>query len=266
MTVVAIWYEPHDNAAWIVADTRVVGTVGTLTESAAKIFPLTVRCFQPGPTGDFDQLVYSTTIGFAFAGSTLPALMLYSVANAFLQHLISVPNVGIPALSDVAATLQRIAELYLTETMRTFEFAILGWCATEARYAAFHVKPDDELQPRHMVSVPFDLYERDAFLLLGNRKAQVSEIVRGVFTELQGQPLRRAPKIALQRIVQSGDIPEVGGSLQIGTANQLGFILKTMLRPIGPNGPQAELTFLGISVDGEIGRVGNYRVGMMGTI
>src|SRR5262249_29131271 len=103
MTVVATWYEPFDKIVWCVSDTRVSRpgpTAGTITDGGAKILPLSVRTFLPGESGFFDRNILSTTVGFAYAGATLPALMTYAVANTFLQHLYGMPGSPPPRMDD----------------------------------------------------------------------------------------------------------------------------------------------------------------------
>lgn len=92
LTVVAVWLEPFDRVVWAAADTKISrsGPIGgTITDADAKLLPLALRCFQPGADGFFSSVTLQTSIGFAFAGATLPALNTYAVAGASLQNLIS---------------------------------------------------------------------------------------------------------------------------------------------------------------------------------
>ncbi|SDH58174.1 MULTISPECIES: hypothetical protein [Bradyrhizobium] len=268
MTVVAVWYEPHDDMAWIVADTKVsypnVG--GSITDSASKIFPLTIACHTPGPGGDFTNLVHANRLGFCFVGSTLPALLTYSVANTCFQTLIAPPNAQPPALEDVGAALRSIAERYLRETELAFECAVVGWCVREERYVAFHIGPDHTQVPPRMFLARSELYTEGSYLLLGKHKQQVAQRIDGVFAELAGQVLKRAPKLALQRIIQEEAFNDVGGSLQFGTAHRRGFLLKFWMRPAIHGEPAVESTFLGINVDAEIGQIGQFKIGAVSTI
>jgi hypothetical protein len=267
MTVVAVWYEPHDDAAWVVADTKVSQSQigGTITESASKLFPLSINCFTLGPDGDFNNLVFANRIGFCFAGSTLPALLTYSVANTCFQALIAPPNAPPPTLEEVATALRAIAERYLREIEAGFECAMVGWCARERRYVAFHIRPDRQVPPR-MLLVRSDLYAEGSYLLLGSHKAEVALRIDAVFAELAGQVLKRAPRLALQRILQEEVFDDVGGTLQFGTAYRQGFVLKFWMKPAAHGEPAVQHSFLGINIDAEVGQVGSYSVGMVSTI
>jgi hypothetical protein len=111
-----------------------------------------------------------------------------------------------------------------------------------------------------------DLYGSESYLLLGSHKAEVGARIDTTFVELRGQILKRAPKLALQRIVQEHAFNDIGGSLQFGTASRQGFILKLWMRPALAGEPALEFSFLGINIDEEVGQVGPYRIGMISTL
>jgi hypothetical protein len=50
-----------------------------LTEHGPKLLPLSVVCKQPGPAGFFDREKYRTTIGYAYAGSSLVGLSTHAL-------------------------------------------------------------------------------------------------------------------------------------------------------------------------------------------
>src|SRR5579871_4434024 len=93
MTVVAIWLEREveGTSLWSIADTRIsqkgpTGGTTIMTDTGAKLFAIPIRCHQ----GSVRQAArYSTSIGFAFAGSVLPATMTVATASTFLQNLLT---------------------------------------------------------------------------------------------------------------------------------------------------------------------------------
>jgi hypothetical protein len=176
MTSVTAWYEPHDDASWIVADTRISGSVGVLSESGAKIFPLSILCLQPSPSGDFVQKSIFT-FGFAFSGSSLPALMTYALSNACLGNLIGAAGAPPPAVSDIAEFICRIAERYCREILAVFEAIILGWCPIAGRYRAFVLRPNEATAdlPMQMRSDEVPLYDPECFVLIGSHQKIVSD-------------------------------------------------------------------------------------------
>ena len=266
MTVVAVWFEPHDNAVWAVSDTRVTGVEGAITDGAAKILPLTMTCLAPGPTGFFDQLTLSTTFGFAYSGSTLVGVMTYTVANTLIQSLSARPGERPPNLMDVAGLVARVAERYVREVGSDIEAVIFGWCPLERRYRAALIQHDPNAVPRRMTAIEQPLLDNEFCILLGTAKERVRRAIERTYEELNGLALKRAPRLALQRLIEAGDFPEIGGSLQIGMASQLGFQLMSHVAPLVRGQPQAARYFLGINIDDEIGLVGQHFVGMTGTI
>jgi hypothetical protein len=269
MTVVAIWFEPFDQVIWAVADTRVsrLGPVAsTITDMAAKLLPLSLRCFQPGEHDFVNDLTLQTSFGFAYAGNTLPALMTYTVANTCLQNLISRSGASPPSLADVAAVVQRIGQRYILEIMADFEAVVFGWCPVEHRYRAVLLSPETKCANRHVSAYEQPLYNTEFVSLLGVHRTEVTSEITTVLQELEGLPLKRAPKIAIQNLVSKGSLPAIGGTLQIGTATELGFELKSYERPIISGQPLSARFFLGIDIDHDIGQVGSYAIGMTGTI
>jgi hypothetical protein len=266
VTVVAVWYEPHDDIVWMIADTRISRGGGSLTDGGAKILPLTLKCFEPGASGFFDRSTLATTLGYAYAGNTLPALMTYSVINTCLSNLAGLPNSSPPSILQVGAMALRVAERYVLETMADFTAVIAGWCPSTHRYAAIVIEPDPNVSPRRMRLREEPLDEAQHVTLLGSHRERVEEAVRLAYEQTRGQVLQRAPKIALTRLVESDELSGIGGSLQIGTASRFGFDLKYWVAPLTKGSSAAGRFLLGIDLDEEIGGVGPFRVGMMGTI
>jgi hypothetical protein len=269
LTAVAVWFEPFDRVVWAVADSRVTnpGPIGgTITDAAAKLLPLALRCHQPGSDGFFSSLTLQTSLGFAFAGSTLPALNTFAVASACLQNLISGRGAPPPSIRDIAGLVQRIAERYSRETMSAFEAMVFGWCPLERGYCAFVVKPDPASSPLAVSISQQRLYEPDFVALLGTHQSEVRDEIRRMLLTMQGQELKRAPKLALQNLVANESLRGIGGTLLIGTSTPLGFELKSYVRPVVVGQPAAARYFLGIDIDQEIGQVGHHIIGMTGTI
>jgi hypothetical protein len=268
LTVVAVWFEPFDRVVWAVADSRVSrsGPIGgIITEAGAKLLPLTLRCYQPGADGFFSSLTLHTSLGFAFAGSTLPALNTYAVASACLQNLISGRGALPPSMHDVAGLIQRLAERYTRETMSAFEAIVFGWCPLERDYRASVITPDNTSSPLVMSVNQQQLHEQDFVALLGSHRGVVKDEIRRVLSTMQGQDLKRAPKRAIENLVENATLNDIGGTVQIGTATPAGFELKSYVRPLVVGQPQAARYFLGIDIDREIGPVGHHMIGMTGT-
>ena len=101
MTVAAVW--KVEERIYAVADTRLSREPGNiLTEHGPKLLPLSVLCKQPGPSGFFDREKYRTTIGFAYAGSSLAGLSTHALANILFQSLVGVAESPLPGMDQLA--------------------------------------------------------------------------------------------------------------------------------------------------------------------
>ena len=277
MTIVALWYEPFDDAVWSISDTRISKDSSgntTLTDGAAKILPLTIHCRRPPPGGGFfDQTSYLGTAGFAYAGSTLSAVMSYTVANACCQNLIR-PNEGPPpSIGEIANLVGRIAQKYMREILDrnngqegNFSAFIFGWCPREMNFRAFDVEPSIAGGSFSVSATEVPVVNRDWVGLLGNDTQKVRDAIDQVRNEKTSHGIgpTRWPKRALEQIIASQSIPGVGGSLQIGLASRAGFQLFASVRSLEQDRSQAQRTFLGFNIDSEVGLVGNYMIGING--
>jgi hypothetical protein len=123
MTVVAIWLEPAEQLLWSVADTRIStpgpsGGTTIRTDSGAKLFAVPIRCYQAVMDERFrKRSLYSSSVGYAFAGDVLPATMTLATASTFLQNLTTVGSNDPPRLSEIAAMIGRLAERFSKESL-----------------------------------------------------------------------------------------------------------------------------------------------------
>lgn len=267
MTIVAVWYEPADQMIWAVGDTRISGRqldAPPLTDSGAKIFPLSIACRQPGPAGFFDHVTFNTTWGFAYAGSSLYALMSYAVANACLENLIHAPGAPPPSIEEAVGMFQRIAQLYAREAGGTFSAAIFGWCTRSERFVAFEVSQEPRGGCRDMRLIEHRLRDENDVLLLGNEPEQIRADIEAELERCADQPLKRAPKTVIGSLVRENRLPGIGGGLQLGGATRYGFQLMSTVQVYEGRAPAAFSSLLGLNIDDDIGPVGHCRIGMTG--
>jgi hypothetical protein len=269
MTSIALWRE--DRWLWAVADTRIskAAIAGTfLTDGGSKLFRLNVQCREPGSGGFFSKQTFSGSLGFAFAGASLPALMTYAAANACCESLNAPSGTRPPDLMHIAQLVARIAGRYMRDVLDrnngregAFEAAIFGLCPSQDRYRALHVKPtmrDGEFA----VSVN-ELEIEAGPIVLGTKCHEIGTLI----LEAQRGGQARAAKFVLQRLIETESIPGVGGAIQIGIAGPNGaFDLYYHLRPHVVGQPAAFRSFLGFDLDADLGNVGGYAIGMMGMV
>lgn len=263
MTCVAIWYEAFDKILWAAGDTRTTNHLNVrLSDASPKIFPLTIKCLTPSSSGFFDDVRLTRTLGFAFAGSTFPALQTYSALNAALQHMIGLPEFPLPSMADISMLAGRIGTRYLTETLAPFEMSVFGCCPATNTLQIFHL----EWNSTHLIfGLRFFSATTSATpLLLGSHKSEISEAISEMDASTD-YALKRTPLKVINRIIKQERFADIGGRIQIGTTFGRDFILKSFMERVG-DGPQLGMYFLGLDVDRELGQVGAFKVAPAGTI
>jgi hypothetical protein len=147
MTVAAVW--KVSDRIYAVADTRLSRERGNvLTEHGPKLLPLSVVCKQPGPSGFFDREKYRTTIGFAYAGSSLAGLATHALANILFQSLAGAAESLPPGLDQLAEAVSQIGLQYMREVgilggdKALFQGIVFGFCGRENRFRAFKITPN----------------------------------------------------------------------------------------------------------------------------
>lgn len=262
MTAIAIWYEPADRRVWAVGDTRVVGAYDRpLTDGASKLLPLSVACRQPGRDGFYTDLTFQTSWGFAYAGSTLYALMSYAVANACLANLIHAAGAAPPSIAQAATMFQRIGRVYLQDIHEGggFEAAIFGWCPARRQFVGYKLSDNCNTRTEIALQTPRDLIQ------LGGRQEEIRTAVNAMLEANECAPIIRVPKVVISQMIRGDVDPRIGGAVQVGRATQEGFDLVGTVEVYEGRGPEAYMSLLGFNVQDVIGSVGHCQVGIRST-
>lgn len=274
MTTIACWFnkESEHTSVWVCGDSKVTASnTATLIESSPKIFALPVRCFEPGKEGFFDLPNSNGTIGLAYAGNSLIGLTLNAALATCLGHLISLG--GPPALDDIAKFALDVLKMYVKELGVTAgkralcEVAIVGFCPTESQYKIFHLAPSIQLGELNYQLNCYNANQADDFvLLLGADKERIGKSIDD-FRQQRDQDISwwRAPKSVIAAEVKNPIHSTIGGHLQIGIGNVLGFQVYSVCRPYGV-GTAAYLSYLGLNVSSDFGQIGVCKIGMPGMV
>lgn len=283
MTIVAIWYEPSDNAIWCAADTRIsvpgrTGGVTVRTDSGTKIFSLPVQCtvIPSAPPIQLPQQrvpFFRQTYGFAFAGDLQSAMTTAATASTLLQQLEAVDARRPPSLNDVAIFVQKLAKRFSNEALTNsghsygkFEASVFGYCPVSMRHEAYHLKP---VSNGCSFDVCMQCHSTEELTLrplaFGSGSASFQSELEKLQTsgDLHSRT-RRLPKIAVQILTEHGPVVDVGGDLSLGISSVHGFTIYRNVAPIEYGKPQARVTYNGIDIENEIGMVGACMVGMPG--
>lgn len=272
MTLAAVWRD--EQLVYAIADTRISQTHGVLTEHGPKLLPILVSCKQPGPSGLFDREVYRTSVGYAYAGATLPALSTQTLANTLFQTLAGAPGANPPGLDEVASAIGEIATRYMREigalsgTAALFSAIVFGFCATANRFRAFTLTPVLSPSPLRTIVTEHDLYIDDALVVIGNRPDLLRARVQELRPNAPPVVVSDLPRRALQSLITEGADETVGGALQYGWASRAGFEPIAHAVPIVPpldSGRNIALTVLGFDML-DFNAVGHYFFAMTGRV
>lgn len=271
MTAVAIWND--GGRLWAAADTRISvdRTNGRTikTDAASKLLALPVLCMPLRQMFGVEYTPHSQrTYGIAFAGDVVPALMTYATAVACFSDL-QAHDPAEPALRDIANFVRRTGTSFGREAAHAinrqklpFEMAVFGWCPRLHGLAIYSLRPstDDPLILSIEETRP---HPAGPLVTLGSRGPQLAEGVDSLRHGNTNVALGHLPRVALDQLIAgAGFTDDVGGSVSYGIADARGFQLAMKVHPTEGTMENAHVTFNNINVDGELGNVGHYKIGM----
>jgi hypothetical protein len=225
MTLVAWWI--WDNDLWCAADTRISREdESTVSDTGAKIFLI------PVSYGIDQEKLEHFTLGFSFAGATLPAQNTHAIASTLCQMLRAEHAGVVPSAKTVATVYAKVAEHVLRDInsrlpldrAQRFEGIVFGFCPIEARLKAFELFP--KIGPH---SFTVDIIEC----------SPVSGNVRGIGSGAQEFDRQldlknnigenRRVLDAFMSVISGDAVRSVGGYPQIAIARQSGVELAMLL-------------------------------------
>lgn len=225
----------------------------------------------PSKEGFFDLQNYNGTIGIAYAGNSVVGLTLTSALATCLGNLISHGN--LPALKDIARFALELLQMYVKELGVTAgdralcELALVGFCPSENRHKIYHLSPAICAGTLKYQLDSYDSNQADDFvLLLGSDKTRISNSINEFRTTTEKDiSWWRAPKSVVSAEVKNSINPAIGGHLQMGIGDSLGFQIYSICEPSGI-GATAYMSYLGLDVSSNFGQIGMCRIGMTGMI
>lgn len=222
MTLVASWFnfEPNtEPSIWTAADTQISDGNNVLTLEGCKVFELPVVCKHLNSP---QQPVYHrSSLGFAYAGSTITAINTYATLSSVLCNLGS----GMPYLPDYESIVEKaleILKLYTTiEKNRKAEISIWGFCPQTKNPFIAIIKPEEPF-----VDITLPNEKTLQYVLLGDAYAKV-KIVEMIdewlkkYSNPESIKYWRAPIYPLREIINTHIFPDkIGGNIQLAQLNQ----------------------------------------------
>lgn len=239
----------EEGAVTLLADTRISGSVGTLTDIGPKILSVPVVVSQ----GAEEPLPAARAMfGFAFAGSTLAAMSTYGLAASCLQSLLTPETPRIPAALEVARLFARVGTRYMRDLQTTFEGFLVGPPDSDGQPRAFSLTPilDDGCVALHCEEL--DTARRGLWALGSG--------ARPYMTWAQSRRGRWETIIeTVDAFIRANVDQKVGGHLQCGRCDAEGFAPYMTLQADAAN-QTVTSSFLGV-VEDDLGLVDGLDMG-----
>jgi hypothetical protein len=258
MTLVAVWYRKDHGDIYAIADSRLTGAAGTLTDQAPKFTTARVICFKA-----YSQTkVLDREIAIGYAGSSSVAFATIATFQAYTSTLV-LKKGSTPTLQQVADLAKRILDKNFREFGKLWahdarcDLLIFGFLPTDKELKCYHIGSNviENLIVTQCTELP--VKKEGNCYAFGSCGAYFSEKLKADM-EKTGY---FHPFNMLSAIIESGGRSDVGGFVQVAIANKDGVSLPHVLHPRFDLGDQkADVTFLGRDT-GEIGSVGDCEVG-----
>lgn len=230
MTLVATWVNFENErypSLWSIADTKVANGLLTLTEEGAKVLELHVNCKQYSGN-DYGQVKYRTSLGFAYAGSTLVGLNTYAALNTILCNLgAGYENRMRPDYHSILGLAKNILKVYTTSIRSLGEISIWGFCPKTNKAFIGSIKPI-----RLLDQIDYEISVKDIFsddlevMLLGSHTEKIKQFIDGkaqAHRDKRDHIYWRLPITVLSEIIETNEYQEIGGNIQLTTIDNHSF-------------------------------------------
>ena len=267
MTVVLLWTDKTEGLLWCVSDGRFSRGQFPMTDFAAKILEVPIKLLKQDNENVFGRPIATTTLGFAYCGSSLIALQIYTAVLPLWARIMAYHSDRLPSILDCSIHLADVALAYADDLQKNgfngdgCECILFGWCPTCNDYKGYAIS----VEARDAASAVI----RDLDLIsgrvqvFGTAKAEISTRIQDALTSdsTHASPGRK-PKQFIRELLR-GDAPRgIGGALQIGIATPQGFGLYQDVAPLVEGRAPARMTFRGFRV----GEVGANPIGLPGMV
>ena len=186
MTIIATWINKENITSptlWTITDSRLSQPNRMpLLNCGATLFSIRIICLKPGATGFFTDIYFSTTIGMAFAGSSLMGLSLYAFLSHTLGKLIDPQGLSTPSIEDISihanAALKQLLINHIETSMNPAapcEVSIFGSCSKFQEFHVFHITQRQSNPPIILETNKIDISDDALIHLMGDFKAEISQ-------------------------------------------------------------------------------------------
>jgi hypothetical protein len=271
MTAILSWFNQEEGTLpyiITVGDTKISGGEGTLTLEGAKVLELPIKC--KDLTTPSQEVYFTSSIGFAFAGSTLVGLNVYCYLQTIFANLGGLKQQNkLPDYKSICSKAKEVLLLYTTSIRSISELLLFGFCPKFKNPFICTIKPKSTAN-----GIDYDIEIKDRFsdeievLLIGDKKEDIKQLVDD---EISKQTIKhslnywRAPAKVLREIIEQNKFETIGGNLQLATVNSFKFDTYSVVVPIKGQEPKATMKFRNFDVFDGIGKpVGECMVSING--
>ncbi len=223
MTLVASWFNfetDTEPSIWTAADTQISNGKDVLTLEGSKVFELPVVCKNFNSSNQSN--CHRSSLGFAYAGSSITALNTYATLSSVLCNLSSFGRPYLPDYESIVNKALNVLKLYTTsEQNRKAEISIWGYCPQTKQPFIAVIKPEEPF-----VDITLPNEKTLQYVLLGDVDAKV-KIVEMInewlkkYNNPKSIKYWRAPIYPLREIINEGIFKDkVGGNVQLAQLNQ----------------------------------------------
>lgn len=261
MTAILSWLikDKDDNPFFMtVGDTKISQMDGlkTLTLEGAKILELVIKCKDLSTPQQF--VYHNSSIGFAFAGSSLVALNTYTLLQSIFSNIGGLSKTNnlpdFPSLADIA---KKALEFYFKSIRSNCEIILFGFCP---KHNSPHIATISSFledgKITTTVNIKNEFAKEVSVVHIGDKR---DEILINIEKRLRDEVLFstnywRTPAMVLEELINQGKYDTIGGNLQIVTVHFDKFSMFSHL--ISKNGDArfGEMKFRNIDIFSEIGQ------------
>ena len=238
-----------DGAVTLLADTRISGQLGALTDTGPKVLTVPVLVSH-GSEAPLPPV--RATFGFACAGSTLAAMSTYALVSTCLQSLVTPETPRAPSVASVADLFRRIGQRYAREVASPFDCFVVGPGEDGGEPRAFSNMSRIEDGVLVVVSSELDQSRRGLWAL-GSGAIPYMRFAQ------EERPWRTIVE-SVQAFISANVDPKVGGHLQAGTCDADGFAPMMTLQ-LDREAMSVTSAFLGVGED-ELGLIDGLDLGV----
>lgn len=260
MTLVISWIKldptTSDKTIWTLADGKIMNDDTTLTLEGSKVLELHIRCKNmKGPPPR--NIYYRSSIGFAYAGSTLTGFNTFATLSDVCNNLGGDQDKNnLPTQKDIAEKAKIILQKYTVSQDRKCEIILFGFCPKNQ--TPFITK----ISPRQInETVEYETIETNPnldtlqCLLLGDRTKEVNKSILNIakgYTPDQYQ-YWSIPTAVFYDILQRKLISTVGGGMQLAIVYKNEFQMNAITTPDKYDPSKATLTHKNFDIFDDIG-------------